>query len=86
MTKLKAPPVPVITSLKEAKAMGIALAKYSPIAPDWFPEVYRGSLAFTFATGADMANKELASMWKYDLTEAEKIKIFTEYIATRLDE
>lgn len=83
---MKAPAdAPTITTLREAEAIGIALAQHSPIDPKWAVEIFQSSTRLTYVSGPRVLNAELASMWKYVLTNQEKINIMTAYVAARLD-
>ena len=87
MSRLKPPPKPPhITTLKEAEAIGLALAKYSPIDARWAPQVFLNDLSFTRRMGPEVLNAELEAMWEMTLTSTEKIAIMTEYVAARLDQ
>lgn len=78
------PVCPEITSIKEAIAIGMALAKVLRFDPGWAEKVYNGTPQITYRVGADALNHELDSMWRYTTTLDERRCIIAEYVAARL--
>ena len=73
---------PIIETLEQAIAFGLAIAPVLHFAPDWAPRVFQGQ--GSFYTGPKSLNAEIQSQWDSYLSVAEKKAILVAYTAARL--
>jgi hypothetical protein len=85
MTLQDDPACPVITSLREANALGVALHKVLHFDLGWAGAVYSSSPQFTHQLGKEVLNRELQSMWCQGYTTLdERRRIVAEMVVQRL--
>lgn len=75
---------PHVGDIKEAIAMGQALADVMHFDRGWAEHIFQGDPAVTYKTGPAILNNELESRWDHYWTESEKKAILAKFVMYRL--
>jgi len=78
------PICPVVENVRDAAALGGALAKVMCYDRGWAERVYNGDPSLHYNTGPAVLNDELSSLWACYTTLEERRAIIAAYVAARL--